>query len=362
MADGNAIFSRARDAANRQPKGLDVDRPGSFTPAATPAHAPPRAERSGSKFGIQVPSQGNTSRPVTFVIAPLAPLLVATAIGIVSDRWFLALETKKLAMISLTFGVTAILARRHTRFCSLMLLAAFWAIGAGWHHHRWSDMAADDLAWSATETPKPAWVRGIVSEARGLRHQRQGFGFASGDQDKVTTRFVLDLTSISDGQRWHKASGRAIVVVTGDRSSIRAGQAVEAAGQIARLAPPLNPGEFDYRRFLQTQGIRLRLSVDDPESFWPDLSATNRVFTLWLDRHRHRIRTWLFEQIDPATAPLAAALLLGWREEIDPEVNDAFARTGTTHLLAVSGLQLQALALAMLFLFARLAFRDGPLI
>ena len=76
--------------------------------------------------------------------------------------------------------------------------------------------------------------------------------------------------------------------------------------------------------------------------------------------HRHRIRTWLFEQLDPSTAPLAAALLLGWREEIDPEVNDAFARTGTTHLLAVSGLQLQALAVALLLIFRAIGLPRRP--
>ena len=220
-------------------------------------------------------------------------------------------------------GVIAVFANRHARLCNLALLAAFPFIGAAWHHYRWSDMYADDLARTVTETPRPAWVRGVVSEARGLRHQRPGFGFGGGDQEKVTTRFVLDITSITDGRSWHKASGRAVVVVTGNRSSIRAGQAVETAGQISTLAAPLNPGEFDYRAFLQAQGIRLRIGVDDPDGFWPDPSAADRVFTLWLDRHRHRIRSWLFEQLDRATAPLAAALLLGWREEIDPEVNDA---------------------------------------
>ena len=164
----------------------------------------------------------------------------------------------------------AILTNRHTRLSSLALVAAFSVIGAAWHHYRWSDMTANDLAWSATETPRPAWVRGVVRESRGVRHQRPGFGFGTGDQDKVTTRFVLDITSICDGQKWYDASGRAIVVVAGDRSTIRAGQAVEAAGQIAAVAPPLNPGEFDYRAFMQAQGIRVRLSVDDPESFWPD--------------------------------------------------------------------------------------------
>ena len=52
--------------------------------------------------------------------------------------------------------------------------------------------------------------------------------------------------------------------------------------------------------------------------------------------------------MDPRVEPLAAALLLGRREGVDPEVNDAFARTGTTHLLAISGLQMQMLAAALL--------------
>ena len=213
-------------------------------------------------------------------------------------------------------------------------------------------MARTTWPGRATETPRPAWVRGVVSEARGLRHQRPGFGFGTSEQEKVTTRFVLDFTDISDGQSWHKASGRAIVVVTGDRSAIRAGQAVEAAGQIAVIAPPLNPGEFDYRGFLQAQGIRLRLYVDDPESFWPDPAGHNRAFDSLAGYATipHPDAGCSSNSIR-RLAPLAAALLLGQREEIDPEVNDAFARTGTTHLLAVSGLQLQALAFALLLVF-----------
>ena len=61
-----------------------------------------------------------------------------------------------------------------------------------------------------------------------------------------------------------------------------------------------------------------------------------------------RVRAWshdrLVARLDPRVAPLAAALLLGRREGVDPDVNDAFARTGTTHLLAISGLHLQVLA------------------
>jgi competence protein ComEC len=334
--------------------------------AALPAHAslpsgsgssadPAKGDRDSlRRAGIKL------DQPARFVIAPLAPVVAAMAVGIMTDRWFLPLETGTWVWIALALGALATLTVRRLFASCIGILAAFCAIGGGWHHHRWSDLAGDDLAWSITEAPRPAWVRGVISEARGIRHRKEGFGFAKNDEEKVTTRFVLDLTAVSDGERWHAASGRTVAVVTGDRSEIRAGQAVEAAGQIARVGPPLNPGEFDYRVFLQAQGIRLRLAVDDRESFWLDPNGTSWPFTYWLDNLRHVSRERLFERLDESTAPLASALLLGWREEIDPEVNDAFARTGTTHLLAISGLQLQALALALLVVFRVAGFPRRP--
>ena len=51
-----------------------------------------------------------------------------------------------------------------------------------------------------------------------------------------------------------------------------------------------------------------------------------------------------FDPQAEVAAAIASALLLGRREEVDPDVNDAFARTGTTHLLAISGQHLQVLA------------------
>ena len=176
------------------------------------------------------------------------------------------------------------------------MLAAFSAIGAGWHHHRWSDLRCrrSGLERHRNATASVGPRRGergsrITTPEGGvrLRYRRRGKG-----DDPVRARHHVDQRRPALAQRLGPSDrGRH-----GRRSEIRAGQAVEAAGQIATIAPPLNPGEFDYRAFLQAQGIRLRLTIDDPESFWPDPSGTDRPFTLWLDSHRHRIRTWLFER------------------------------------------------------------------
>ncbi len=134
------------------------------------------------------------------------------------------------------------------RLCAALVLAAIAAMSGGWHHYRYSDMDADDLALRLTETGQPVWVRGVVRDALGIRTS-EGFGFGATGASRVSTRFVLDLTEISDGKEWRRASGRATTIVTGDRSDILAGQPVEAAGEIALVAPPTNPGEFDYRAF-----------------------------------------------------------------------------------------------------------------
>jgi len=301
------------------------------------------------------------------VVAPQVPLVVALALGIVMDRYADPYQTRTWVGLALAFGTIAALTVRHALICSSAILAAIVAIGGGWHHFRWADLAADDLARSITEIPQPAWVRGVVRESLGLR-KSDGFGSRTSETEKVTSRFVLDLTAMSDGNRWHKASGRAIVIVTGDPAEIQhgqrvefqTGQPVEVAGHLAGLAPPLNPGEFDYRAFMRAQGIRLRITVDDPESFWRDDRGTDSKFSGLLGRIQRGSRAQVFDRFDPAIAPLAAALLLGQREGIEPEVNDAFARTGTTHLLAISGLQLQALAFALLLVFRVVGLRRRP--
>jgi competence protein ComEC len=288
--------------------------------------------------------------PGRLKVAQLVPFVAALASGIVIDRFAEPCGTRtwvELAFISVTIAALAIPRRR---LFDAALLVALAAMGGGWHHYRWSDMLEDDLAWTVKETPSPAWVRGNVRETLGLRTS-EGFGTATDDRTQVTTRFVLDLTEISDGRQWRPVSGRAVTIVVGDRREIEAGQAVEGAGQIALVPGPLNPGEFDYRAFLRAQGIRLRLTIDDSASLWrqrvePGVSLAGLLATI-----RRSSRRRLVERLDSSIAPLAAALLLGQREGIDPEVNDAFARTGTTHLLAISGLQLQALAFALLIVF-----------
>ncbi|MGO8903788.1 MAG: ComEC/Rec2 family competence protein [Isosphaeraceae bacterium] len=281
-------------------------------------------------------------------MAPMALVLIALCAGIVIDRHLDPFETSTWITLTLASITVACLGLRRALLSSVALLAAILAIGGGWHHYRWNELAADDLSWGASEMPRPAWARGVIIELLGTRTSA---GYGHGDPERVVTRLVVEITGISDGSLWQGASGRALVIVAGDRNDLFAGQPVELAGQMARVAGPLNPGEFDHRAYLRSRGIRLRIVVDNAAGISLDPRGSEWRWTRRLGDLRASCRARLVDQLDPRTAPLASALILGQREDIDPEVNDAFARTGTTHLLAISGLQIQVLAFALALVF-----------
>ncbi len=280
------------------------------------------------------------------LVAPLLPVALAFIGGIVADRFLVRLGTLEWATIVLSAGGLALLTFQHRWIGHVLILVAIGASAGGWHHHGWSDLADEDLARSVDEAPRPVWVRGMIRDALGFRAGR-----LAGDEG--VTRAILDLSEVYTGDGWREAAGRVMVTVIGDRSDLKGGEAVEAAGTLASVARALNPGEFDYKSYLRAQGIRLRLTVDSAAGVWIDPSPKHGRFDVvrlarWgLGSLRQWSQTRLEQGLDPSVAPLAAALVLGRREGVDPDVNDAFARTGTTHLLAISGLHMQVLALAL---------------
>ena len=295
-----------------------------------------------------------------FVVAPLVPVVAAMSVGIVLDRYIEPWGTRKWVGLTLLLAAFAVFLARRRLTSAALVLAAIAATGGAWHHYRYSDMDADDLALRVTTTGHPAWVRGVVREALGMRVS-EGTGFAAAGSLPVSTRFVLDLTEISDGRKWHRASGRAVAIVTGDRSEILAGEAVEAAGEIALLAPPDESGRVRLSRISASRGHSPALHRRRTAELLAQArrSPLPRCADWWVGSgpgagrgsssgSSRRLRRW------------PSRCLLGQREGIEPEVNDAFARTGTTHLLAISGLQLQALACALLLVFRVVGLRRRP--
>jgi competence protein ComEC len=128
----------------------------------------------------------------------------------------------------------------------------------------------------------------------------------------------------------------------------------------AKLYPPRNfrnPGAFDYAGYLAENGIvALGSAQADTVELLPGFVG-NR-FELW----RTRLRRSLVERIHvlwkPDEAPLLDAMLLGENSFLGRETLTDFQRTGTYHVLVISGLKVAILALVTFWVLRRMRMTD----
>ena len=128
-----------------------------------------------------------------------------------------------------------------------------------------------------------------------------------------------------------------------------------AAGErwrlVARLKPPhgfANPGGFDYERWLFQQGIKATGYVRDSDE---NLRLDPGPGVYVIDRLRQRLRERIGEMLKgSAGEPLVRALVLGDRSGLGPEQWEVLTRTGTNHLIAISGLHVGIVAGFLFFL------------
>ena len=240
---------------------------------------------------------------------------------------------------------------RRPGMAASLLLVAIAAAGAAWGTARWRWFAADDLAWSLSDRPLPVAVEGrLVAAPRPLPRSTDPLR-GGGRPSSSDCQFVI--TAVRDGETWRPCSGRAVLVIDGPLPRLGAGERCRVWGRALRPGQPGNPGEFDQRaRARQERALSLirvegagaieRLTVGG----WPTLAAV-------LEEVRERGAASLRAHLSAERGPLAAALLLGTRETLLPEMTESFMVTGTVHILSISGLHVALLA-AGLFAIARL--------
>lgn len=101
-----------------------------------------------------------------------------------------------------------------------------------------------------------------------------------------------------------------------------------------------NPGTFNYRDYLNSQGIYRQAFLDRTQ--FKRISESRQRGLLY---SLARFRFYLLQQIktyipDRSSYGLAEALLIGYKNDLDPTVTAAYSNTGTMHVIAISGLHL----------------------
>jgi competence protein ComEC len=128
------------------------------------------------------------------------------------------------------------------------------------------------------------------------------------------------------------------------------------------IYPPLNPGQFNYKAYLEKQYIYHQLNISKKEL----LKIKSNMSTVFGIAHRIRehinlkLKTYPFKTDELA---IINAILLGQRQDIDENVYKSYTNAGAVHILAISGLHIGIILLLLSTLLKPLEkFRKGLLI
>ncbi len=224
---------------------------------------------------------------------------------------------------------------RPTRLPAILLLGACWALAG-------AQQRLDD------RLPLAAQGRDIEVTARVIDLPQQ---------QPEAWRFDVEVTqwrAAGEPVEWHNSNPTLRVSWYGHRESIVPGSIFRG---IVRLRVPyalVNPGGFDFERHALVQGIDANAYVREGAFAAPDGIDGS------IDRTRQHLASWIrTESPDTELGALLAALAVGDQQSIDDPTWARLRTTGTTHLMAISGMHVGLVAAGFAWL-AGLIYRAWP--
>ena len=172
-------------------------------------------------------------------------------------------------------------------------------------------------------------------------------GFPVGADPRQNVSFLLRVESLPDLDR--DASG-LLKVYAPPETQIEINARVRVIGRLRTPRRAGNPGELDSRARYAARGISHTLTVKDAsqiELLEPPSDLDPRRLAPWVHSQFHEL---IGSRMPRERAAILGATLLGERGNLTPEQRSMFVRSGTVHLLVVSGLHVGLLAAAVLLI------------
>ena len=167
-----------------------------------------------------------------------------------------------------------------------------------------------------------------------------------------TTQVVASIHGLYSGDSAETAVGQILLSSSqkGCLSQLLPGYRILLFKKPTHLVHSENPGERDWATYYARRQITHRCFVKDSNFLIVDNSPKGYVFANAMHTVQRKILALLFANIqDRQAAGLAAALLIGYREQLDPTLQEQYSKTGVVHIIAISGMHLALLGWLLQF-------------
>ncbi len=210
---------------------------------------------------------------------------------------------------------------------SVVILAAF-------DYKDWITLPRDHVYLSAGKYRGQAvTVHGVV--ASDIQTRALGRG--------TKTSFSLEVQQVCTAKDCMKKSGQVMVNMF-EKVSLRYGDEIALVGKLHRPLDYSTRGRLSYPSYLARQKIYLMLTVKKGGGVTTKAREKGNAVVAFALRCRARLNGIFDRYLSPAESGLMQALITGERKDVPAHVREIFFRTGTVHILSISGMNIGMVA------------------
>ncbi|WP_299114358.1 ComEC/Rec2 family competence protein [uncultured Winogradskyella sp.] len=171
--------------------------------------------------------------------------------------------------------------------------------------------------------------------------------------DTYNDKYIVSIMAIAN----KTALGKLLINVKRDSTSsiLPVDAVLFTSAELQIIQRPLNPHQFDYRKFLELKQVYHQLYLEQTQLLF--ISDSKTSIYGFADQWRTTINEKLIAAGFKNNAlSIINALLLGQRQTIDKSTYNNYVNSGTIHILAVSGLHVGIILLILNFILRPLLY------
>ncbi|NEU07230.1 ComEC family competence protein [Flavihumibacter sp. R14] len=139
-------------------------------------------------------------------------------------------------------------------------------------------------------------------------------------------------------------------IISGKPNQIRYGSRLMLLSNYRTVDPPFNPGEFNFKGYLEGKQIYYQTFSDIQHVEILSQDNGNQLMSAAMELRRGLVKKF-YGYLDSDAAALASTLILGYRSSLSEDIIQAYSKTGTMHVLSVSGMHVGIVFIVLTFLF-----------
>ena len=274
---------------------------------------------------------------------PLIPLLCAFISGITTGHFCRIADTSLIIslLLALMLLLAASMKKLHKLIAILVIFSLFLLGILSINMHLYQDTGTKHIINYVGK--EKLILEGVICENPELSPDR--------------TELTVSATRLIRDNADTRVEGLVLLNVEG-RQEFKYGDAIRFKTSLKVPHNFQNPGGFDYVKYLKYKGVTVRGFIKDAAVIVTLRENQGNIFKLHLERFRTYVKKFIMENSSSPEGEIIQAMILGDQKEIPKDVMENFNKTGTTHIIAISGFNIGIIAF-LSFIIIRLIMKSS---